>query len=95
MLNVGLTGGIACGKSTVARMLAEKGAVLIDFDELAHSVQEPEGPVWREIVHHFGEEILHPYINRSSGQRTGETREGWSFFAPRFTPHALHFSGSA
>jgi dephospho-CoA kinase len=60
MLNVGLTGGIACGKSTVARMLAEKGAVLIDFDELAHAVQEPEGAVWREIIRHFGEEILLP-----------------------------------
>ena len=59
MLNVGLTGGIASGKSTVARMLAEKGAVLIDFDELAHAVQEPEGAVWREIIRHFGEEILH------------------------------------
>jgi len=59
MLNVGLTGGIASGKSTVARMLAEKGAVLIDFDELANAVQEPEGAVWREIVRHFGEEILH------------------------------------
>jgi dephospho-CoA kinase len=58
MLNVGLTGGIACGKSTVARMLVENGAVLIDFDELAHTVQEPEGAVWREIVRHFGEEIL-------------------------------------
>lgn len=59
MLNVGLTGGIACGKSTVARMLAEKGAVLIDFDEIAHAVEEPEGPVWREIIRRFGEEILH------------------------------------
>jgi len=58
MLKVGLTGGIASGKSTVARMLAEKGAVLIDFDELAHAVQEPEKPVWWEIVRHFGREIL-------------------------------------
>jgi dephospho-CoA kinase len=58
MLNVGLTGGIASGKSTVARMLAEKGALLIDFDELAHAVQEPEGPVWREIVANFGRDIL-------------------------------------
>jgi dephospho-CoA kinase len=58
MLNVGLTGGVACGKSTVARMLAEKGALLIDFDELAHAVEEPEGPVWREIVRHFGRDIL-------------------------------------
>ena len=58
MLNVGLTGGIACGKSTVARMLAEKGALLIDFDELAHAVEEPDGPAWREIVRHFGRGIL-------------------------------------
>ena len=58
MLNVGLTGGIASGKSTVARMLADKGAVIVDFDELAHAVQEPEGPVWREIVEHFGRDIL-------------------------------------
>jgi len=60
MLNVGLTGGIACGKSTVARMLVEKGALLIDFDDLAHAVEEPEGPVWRAIVSHFGEGILLP-----------------------------------
>jgi dephospho-CoA kinase len=58
MLNVGLTGGIASGKSTVARMLAEKGAVLIDFDEIAHAVEGTGGPVWREIVRHFGEGIL-------------------------------------
>ena len=60
MLNVGLTGGIASGKSTVARMLADKGAILIDFDELAHGVEEPDGPVWQEIVAHFGRDILGP-----------------------------------
>lgn len=58
MLNVGLTGGIATGKSTVARILVGKGARLIDFDELSHAVSEPDGPVWKEIVHHFGEGIL-------------------------------------
>ncbi len=58
MLNVGLTGGIATGKSTVARILVEKGARLIDFDELSHAVEEPEGPVWKQIVRHFGEGIL-------------------------------------
>ncbi|MHB8908198.1 MAG: dephospho-CoA kinase [Syntrophales bacterium] len=58
MLNVGLTGGIASGKSTVARMLAEKGAMLIDFDEIAHAVEVPDGPAWREIVSHFGREFL-------------------------------------
>ncbi|MBM4313438.1 MAG: dephospho-CoA kinase [Deltaproteobacteria bacterium] len=60
MLHVGLTGGIASGKSTVARMLVEQGALLIDLDELAHAVQAPEGEVWREIVRHFGPEILCP-----------------------------------
>ena len=60
MLNVGLTGGIASGKSTVARMLADKGALLIDFDELAHSVEEPDRPAWREILRHFGPEFLRP-----------------------------------
>jgi dephospho-CoA kinase len=59
MLHVGLTGGIASGKSTVARMLVEKGARLIDFDELGHDVEEPDGPVWKEIVYYFGNEILH------------------------------------
>lgn len=59
MLNVGLTGGIACGKSTVARLFAEKGAFHIDFDRLAHSVIEPDQPAWQQIADYFGPEILH------------------------------------
>jgi dephospho-CoA kinase len=58
MMHVGLTGGIASGKSTVARMLAEKGALLIDLDELAHEVEMPGGEAWEGIVGHFGEEVL-------------------------------------
>jgi dephospho-CoA kinase len=58
MLNVGLTGGIASGKSTVAKMLVKNGAHLIDFDGLAHEVQEPGKPAWKEVVNHFGEGIL-------------------------------------
>jgi len=58
MLNVGLTGGIATGKSTVAQLLVEKGARLIDLDEISHAVMAPEGPVWRAVVRHFGEGIL-------------------------------------
>ena len=66
MLNIGLTGGIASGKSTVAKMFARHGAHLIDFDALAHEVQEPEKPAWREVVNQFGEGILQPdnKINR-------------------------------
>jgi dephospho-CoA kinase len=58
MLNVGLTGGIASGKSTVAKMFVEKGAYLIDFDDLAHFVEEPDRPAWKAIVDCFGSDIL-------------------------------------
>ena len=61
MLNVGLTGGIASGKSTVARMLVEKGAVLIDFDELTREVEEPDKPAWREIV--FADPVKRMILN--------------------------------
>jgi dephospho-CoA kinase len=60
MLNVGLTGGIACGKSTVARMFVKRGAHLIDFDGLAHQVQEPGKPAWQQVINRFGKEILQP-----------------------------------
>jgi dephospho-CoA kinase len=58
MLNVGLTGGIASGKSTVAAMFQNKGAYVIDLDELAHFVEEPDRPAWKAIVEHFGPDIL-------------------------------------
>ena len=58
MLNVGLTGGIASGKSTVAMMCVALGAHLIDFDKLAHEVQEPGKKAWQEIIKYFGEGIL-------------------------------------
>jgi dephospho-CoA kinase len=60
MLNVGLTGSIACGKTTVARMFVERGAFHIDFDQLAHAVEEPDQPAWRQIVACFGSGILNP-----------------------------------
>jgi|WetSurMetagenome_2_1015567.scaffolds.fasta_scaffold09902_5 dephospho-CoA kinase len=58
MLNVGLTGGIATGKSTVVRMLVGKGARVIDHDALVHILQEPGKPVWLRIVEAFGRDIL-------------------------------------
>lgn len=58
MLKVGLTGGIACGKSTVARMLKEKGALLIEADELAREVVEPGKPALQEIVQWLGKRVL-------------------------------------
>ncbi|HPN24385.1 MAG TPA: dephospho-CoA kinase [Syntrophales bacterium] len=60
MLNVGLTGGIASGKSTVVRMLVEKGAFVVDHDRLAHMVYEPGGPSYGAIIARFGREVLAP-----------------------------------
>ncbi len=57
---VGLTGGIASGKSTVASMLRELGAKIINADDLARVVVQPGNEAWREIVAAFGKEILGP-----------------------------------
>ena len=59
--HVGLTGGIACGKTAVAKLLAEKyGATLIDADQLAREVVEPGRPAYRQIVDHFGPKVVKP-----------------------------------
>lgn len=57
---VGLTGGIATGKSTVARMLADRGAIVVDADAIAREVVEPGEPALDEIVAEFGPSILTP-----------------------------------
>jgi len=55
---VGLTGGIASGKSTVDKKLIELGAHLIDFDLIARQVVEPDRPAFQEIVDYFGKQVL-------------------------------------
>lgn len=60
MLMIGLTGGIASGKSVVAKLLEEKGAHLIDADTLAREAVEPDRPAWQEIVNWLGESVLLP-----------------------------------
>jgi dephospho-CoA kinase len=55
---IGLTGGIATGKSTVARLLRESGMQVLSADELAHQVMEPEGPAYAAVLREFGPEIL-------------------------------------
>jgi dephospho-CoA kinase len=57
-LLLGVTGGIATGKTTVVNMLKELGAPVIDFDILARQVVEPGKPAWTEIVAFFGEQVL-------------------------------------
>jgi dephospho-CoA kinase len=58
MLMVGLTGGIGSGKSTVAGLLAARGAVVIDADAIAREVVEPGQPALTALVERFGAEIL-------------------------------------
>jgi dephospho-CoA kinase len=58
MLLVGLTGGIGAGKSTVAGMLADRGAVIIDADELAREALDPGSPGFDAVVREFGPELV-------------------------------------
>jgi len=57
-LIIGLTGGIGSGKSTVARMFEEMGAVVIDADAIVREVQAPDSPVLEEIAQTFGSRVL-------------------------------------
>lgn len=67
MLKIGLTGGIASGKSVVGEMFVKLGAHLIQSDAIAHWLMEPGRPVHEQIVQSFGQGILNPdrTINRS------------------------------
>jgi dephospho-CoA kinase len=58
LLIAGLTGGIASGKTTVARIMSKAGAVVVDADRIARQVVAPGLPAWQEIKDHLGEGIL-------------------------------------
>jgi len=60
LLRVGLTGGLSCGKSTVARLFAERGAAVIQADSIARELTRPGNSVYDEVVQQFGREILEP-----------------------------------
>lgn len=55
---IGVTGGIASGKSTVAKLLQQRGAVVVDADQLARHIVEPGQPALAQLVERFGTEIL-------------------------------------
>jgi dephospho-CoA kinase len=67
LLKVGLTGGIAAGKTVVGEMFIRLGAQLIQADAVSHDLMQPGQPVYEEVVRHFGKEILDPggRVNRS------------------------------
>ncbi len=55
---LGLTGGIASGKSTVSQVFKRLGAYIIDADKVAHEIVEPGNPAWRDVINRFGDDIL-------------------------------------
>ncbi len=67
-LRIGLTGGLASGKTSVAEMFASRGAYLMYADNVAHELMEPGQAVYEEVVRHFGDSIVNSNgtINRSS-----------------------------
>ena len=55
---IGITGGIASGKSTVTNFLRQKGFQVVDADALVHQLQKPGGRLYKALVQHFGQEII-------------------------------------
>ena len=82
ILAVGLTGGIASGKSVVTRELGRLGAIILDADEIAHKLMEPGGPAFEPIVERFGQEVLDDrrcVDRRALGVRVfADPRERWA-----------------
>ena len=72
MFVVGLTGGIGSGKSTFAVLLAERGAHVIDADELGRDALRPGEPAWHSVVDQFGDEILAPGSMQVDRKRLAE-----------------------
>jgi dephospho-CoA kinase len=58
MLIVGLTGGVASGKTAISQILREEGAYLIDADQIARELVQPHTATWNELIREFGKEIL-------------------------------------
>jgi dephospho-CoA kinase len=69
---IGLTGGIASGKSTVSKMLNEKGYTIIDADLAARMVVEVDQPAYLAIVEEFGEHILHDHDSTINREKLGQ-----------------------
>ena len=79
MLTIGLTGGIGSGKSTVAQILGEFGAPILDADKVAHTTYAPGGPAYDAVIAAFGAESSLPIersIARSSAPSCLESPSG-------------------
>jgi dephospho-CoA kinase len=76
MLRVGLTGGLACGKSTVAQLMAARGAHVVEADKVAHQLMAPGQPVYEQVVRLFGREIVNEADGTIDRKKLGEIAFG-------------------
>lgn len=96
-LVVGLTGGLACGKSEVGRLLARQGAALLDTDTVAHELMAKGRPVYRAIVRRFGRGVLNrrkEIDRRALGRRVFASREDRKALEAIVHPPVLAFMRS-
>ena len=91
MLRVGLTGDLGSGKTTVARMFAERGAVVYSSDEMARTMMQPGQPVYDIIVKVFGASVL--AADKSLDRREGFLKRG-STVVGDIDPRAFALSGA-
>lgn len=96
---IGLTGGIGSGKSTVAQYFRDYGVLVIDTDEIARQLLEPDQPLLQEVVQHFGEKILHKdgSLNRTKlraliFESTADRHWLETLLHPRIKEKVLHYS---
>lgn len=76
MLRVGLTGGLASGKSAVSAMMAARGAHVVEADKVAHELMSPGQPVYTEVVRLFGPAIVNPHDESINRARLAEAAFG-------------------
>ncbi len=102
MTTIGLTGGVGSGKSTVARMLAARGALVVDADAIAREVVAPGTPALADIVARFGPEVIQPdgTLNRAALAAVvfsdDDARAALNHIThPRIAAHTAHIVASA
>jgi len=71
-LRIGITGGIACGKSSVSKVLAEKGALVIDTDEIAHALLAGPNPTYNAVLERFGADLVDEPAGPINRKRLGQ-----------------------
>jgi dephospho-CoA kinase len=94
MLKVGLTGGIASGKTAVGEMFVTLGARLVQADRIAHDLMLPGQPVYNQVVRHFGGAILNPDLSVNRAKLADAAFGPGSDLASAGTPATLSRTGS-